>query len=512
MKRSEGKENLAVPVLTKKIFMAKYTPVIGMEVHVELNTLSKMFCGCKNGLGLESEPNIHICPVCTGQPGSLPVPNRLAIESVQRVGLALNCTLRTKSKFDRKNYFYPDLPKGYQISQYDEPFCEAGTIEVNDKTFHITRIHMEEDTGKLSHTSGGDTLVDYNRAGVPLMELVTEPDFETGPDAKAFCQTLQQILRYLEVSDANMEKGQMRCEVNISLYKEGEERLSGTKVEIKNLNSFRVVERAIEYEIKRQTEALEKGEKIVQETRGWDENKGETFAQRKKESAHDYRYFPEPDILPFVFDQTYFDQLRSTLPELPGAKAKRFLEQYELSQDDVTLLVEDKHFAAFFEAVVSELEEKKQSGEMAGDIERARKLAVNYLLTELRKHLAEAGQTIKDMPITAENYAEFITIVTDGKINSSAAQTVLLEMYSGADGDTDPSHIIDRLNLGQVNDAAALEKITDTVLAANEQSAIDYRAGKENALKFLMGQVMKQSGGRANPQVVTEMLKEKLSN
>ncbi len=491
--------------------MSHYKPVIGMEVHVELGTESKMFCGCKNGLGLETEPNIHICPVCTGQPGSLPVPNRKAIEGVQRAGLALGCTLRKKSKFDRKNYFYPDLPKGYQISQYDEPFCEAGTIEVNGKTFRITRIHMEEDTGKLSHTSGGDTLVDYNRAGVPLMELVTEPDFENGPDAKAFCQTLQQILRYLEISEANMEKGQMRCEVNISLYKEGEERLSGTKVEIKNLNSFRVVERAIEYEIKRQTEVLENGGELVQETRGWDENKGETFAQRKKESAHDYRYFPEPDILPFEFSDEYIQELRSTLPELPLAKTKRFEEQYSLGQDDVTLLVEDKHFSAFFEAVVSELEEKKQSGEMTAPAERAVKLAVNYLLTEMRKHLAEAGQTIREVPITPENYAEFIAIVADGKINSSAAQTVLSEMYSGADGDTDPSHIIERLNLGQVNDTEALEKIIDTVLMANEQSVTDYKAGKENALKFLMGQVMKQSGGRANPQVVTEILKKKLS-
>jgi aspartyl-tRNA(Asn)/glutamyl-tRNA(Gln) amidotransferase subunit B len=427
------------------------------------------------------------------------------------VGLALNCTLRESSKFDRKNYFYPDLPKGYQISQYDEPFCEAGTIEVNGKSFGITRIHMEEDTGKLTHTQGGDTLVDFNRAGVPLMELVTEPDFDNSTDVKAFCQTLQQILRYLEVSDANMEKGQMRCEVNISLYKEGEDRLSGTKVEVKNLNSFRVVERTIEYEIKRQTAALESGVALVQETRGWDENKGETFAQRKKESAHDYRYFPEPDILPFEFTESDFAHLKATLPELPLAKTARFLEQYSLGLDDVTLLVEDKHFSAFFEQTVSELEAKKQSGELVSDVERARKLAVNYLLTELRKHLYEAGQTVREMPITPENYAEFIAIVADGKINSSAAQTVLLEMYSGADGDTDPSHIIERLNLGQVNDESALEEAVLAVLAANEQSVIDFKAGKENALKFLMGQVMKETKGKANPQMIQEILKEKLS-
>lgn len=493
--------------------MAKYFPVIGMEVHAELHTKSKMFCGCRNGLGLETEPNIHICPVCTGQPGTLPVPNARAIESVQRVGLALQCELARKSKFDRKNYFYPDLPKGYQITQYDIPFCGMGKIEVNGKTFRITRIHMEEDTGKLTHPAGADyTLVDYNRAGVPLMELVTEPDFESGADAKAFCQALQQILRYLELSDADMEKGQMRCEVNISLYKEGEERLSGTKVEIKNLNSFRVVERAVEYEIKRQTEALEKGEKIVQETRGWDENKAATVSQRKKESAHDYRYFPEPDIPPFEFTEEDIERLRLSLPELPHAKVKRFLEQYALPEADVILLAEDRAFAEFFENVVSELDAKKQSGEMAAEPERARKLAVNYLLTEMRKHLQEADETIAEAKITPENYAEFVAIVADGKINSSAAQTVLLEMYKSVGNDSDdPSKIIERLNLGQVSDSSALEGAVDEVLAANAQSVADFKAGKENALKYLMGQVMAKTKGKANPQMVQEILKKKLS-
>src|SRR6185369_10210888 len=331
----------------------KYFPVIGMEVHAELKTRSKMFCACKNGLGLEKSPNVNICPVCTAQPGSLPVPNIRAIESVQRVGLALGCTLRKLSKFDLKNYFYPDIPKGYQISQYDEPFCEKGAMEINGKTFRITRIHLEEDTGKSMHPAGADyTLVDFNRAGVPLMELVTEPDFSEGKDASAFCQKLRQTLRYLKVSDADMEKGQMRCEVNISLYKEGEERLSGTKVEVKNINSFRSVERAIEYEIKRQTEMLEKGEKIIQETRGWDEVKNVTVSQRKKESAHDYRYFPEPDIPPFEFNEAYIEKLRLTLPELPDAKLKRFKEEYSLPDADSLILVDDKEDAEFFEHVV----------------------------------------------------------------------------------------------------------------------------------------------------------------
>lgn len=484
-----------------------------MEVHAELKTSSKMFCACKNGLGLETKPNVNICPVCTAQPGTLPVPNVAAIEAVQRVGLALGCTLRLDSKFDRKNYFYPDIPKGYQISQYDQPFCEKGETTVNGKTFRITRIHLEEDTGKSMHPAGENyTLVDFNRAGVPLMELVTEADFETGKDASAFCQKLRQTLRYLDVSDADMEKGQMRCEVNISLYPLGADRLSGTKAEIKNINSFRSVERAIEYEIERQTDILERGEKVVQETRGWDEMKNITVSQRKKESAHDYRYFPEPDIPPFLFDEAYVERLQSSLPELPDAKLKRFTEEYALPEKDAVILTEDRQLSEYFEAVVSELSEKVASKEVGAPLERAIKLACNYMLTELRKHLIENNQSITDLPIKAENYAEFIGIVADGKINSSAAQTVLSEMYRGSDGDTDPSHIIDRLNLGQVNDSKALEKAVDLVLERNEQSIADYKAGKQNALQYLMGQVMSDMKGRANPQMVLELLKKKLES
>lgn len=490
----------------------KYNVTIGMEVHAELKTKSKMFCSCKNGLGMETEPNVNICPVCTAQPGALPVPNATAIEAVQRVGLALGCTLRLKSKFDRKNYFYPDLPKGYQISQYDEPFCENGTMVIGDKSFRITRIHLEEDTGKSMHPAGADyTLVDYNRAGVPLMELVTEPDFTNSKDVGLFCQTLRQTLRYLDVSNADMEKGQMRCEVNISLYPEGADRLSGTKVEVKNINSFRAVERAIEYEIVRQTEALDKGEKLVQETRGWDENRNITVSQRKKESAHDYRYFPEPDIPPFEFDEAYVEKLRATLPELPHAKLKRFVAQYGLPENDAIILTEERKFSEYFEAVASELEEKVKAKEVAAPIERAVKLAVNYMLTELRKYLTENNQTIEDLPIKPENYAEFIGIVADGKINSSAAQTVLGEMYKNVDGDTDPSHIIDRLNLGQVNDTEALEKAVDAVLERNGQSVTDYKAGKQNAFQYLIGQVMKETKGKANPQMVSEILRQKLT-
>lgn len=481
-----------------------------MEVHTELKTRSKMFCRCKNGFGMETEPNVHVCHVCTGQPGALPVPNKEAIEAVQKVGLALNCALRFHSKFDRKNYFYPDLPKGYQISQFDEPFCEAGTMEIGGKPFNITRIHLEEDTGKLTHPTGADhTLVDYNRAGLPLMELVTDPDFSTAKDARAFCQKLRQTLRYLDVSDADMEKGQMRCEVNISLHEVGSDRLSGTKVEVKNINSFKAVERAIEYEIKRQTEMLEKGEKIIQETRGWDENRNATVSQRKKESAHDYRYFPEPDIAPFDFTQADITRLKESLPELPDAKRERFMAEFGLLDTDADIITEDKDVAGYFEAVVSELGAKRDGAETKVELPKLSKLAANYFITEVRKHLAETGKTIHEFVVSAENFAEFVVVVANGTINSSAAQTVLAEMYKGEDND--PSHIIDRLNLAQMSDTGELESIVDTILAANAQSVTDFKAGKENALQYLVGQVMKETKGKANPGIVKELLEKKLA-
>lgn len=485
-----------------------YLPVIGMEVHCELKTKSKMFCKCKNGLGLETEPNVNICPVCTGQPGALPVPNVLAISMVQRVGLSLGCRVNLKSKFDRKNYFYPDLPKGYQISQYDEPLVEAGFLEVDGARVGITRVHMEEDTGKSSHNNAdGTTLVDLNRSSVPLMELVTEPDITSGIQARKFCQKLQQILRYLEVSDADMEKGQMRCEANISIHKEGEEKLSGTKVEVKNLNSFRSVERAIAYEIKRQAEVLEAGEKVVQETRGWDDNRQLTFSQRKKESAHDYRYFPEPDIPPMEFTAEYVESLRKSLPEMPEAKRNRFMIEYGVGVEDSETLIVDKFFAEYFEQVMSELSEKKQSGEL-NDIEKARKLAVNYSLTELRKHLVEKGESIRDIKITPENFAELIGYIVDGKINSSAAQTVLLGMFETGQ---DPDQIIAEKNLAQTSDAGELEEVVSKILSEHAQSVTDFHNGKQNALQYLVGQVMAATKGKANPQMVKQILEKMLS-
>lgn len=480
-----------------------------MEVHVELKTASKMFCSCKNDLSLDRKPNTNICPVCSGQPGALPVPNKKAIAFVQRVGLALNCRVNLLSKFDRKNYFYPDLPKGYQISQYDMPLVEDGFLDVEDVRIGITRIHMEEDTGKSLHEKGlGETLIDLNRSGVPLMELVTEPDIANGEQARKFCQKLQLILRYLSVSDADMEKGQMRCEANISLYSEGKNRLSGTKVEVKNLNSFRSVEKAITYEIQRQSELLDSGESIIQETRGWDDAGQKTFSQRKKESAHDYRYFPEPDIPPMEFTKDYITMLQKSLPELPDTKANRFEKEYGIEKKLAKILVSDKVLAEFFEQTMSELEEKKVSGEMKGELLNARRTATNYLIVELRKFLAEDSLTFSDIRLTPENFAELAMIVIDGGINSSAAQIVLREMYERGG---DPSHIIEEKNLAQMDNDDELEKIVDEILTQNEQSIIDYKAGKDRALGFLVGQIMAKTQGKANPQKATDLLKKKMS-
>ncbi|MDP4009187.1 MAG: Asp-tRNA(Asn)/Glu-tRNA(Gln) amidotransferase subunit GatB, partial [bacterium] len=349
-----------------------YIPTIGLEIHAELNTKSKMFCSCPN-TSLQEAPNTNICPVCMGHPGTLPVANIEAIKKVLLVGKALSCTLASISKFDRKHYFYPDLPKGYQISQYDMPLCERGSLQIGEKSVRITRIHLEEDAGKLLHPLGSShTLADYNRAGAPLMELVTEPDLSSAKEAQLFAQELQLILRYLKASDADMEKGQMRVEVNISLSKQKE---LGTKVEIKNLNSFRVMEQAISFEIQRQTSILERGEKIQQETRGWDEKKKETYVQREKEEAHDYRYFPEPDLPPITITQKQVHEILALMPELPSQRRERFQKEYGISADGAELFTQQKELGEYFEKVVSELGENLSSKVLA---ERIR-LATNYM-------------------------------------------------------------------------------------------------------------------------------------
>ncbi len=536
--------------------MAKYEPVIGLEVHIELKTKTKMFCGCENGFGLESEPNIHICPVCTAQPGSLPVINFEAVKMVLETALALNCQISEVSKFDRKNYFYPDLPKGYQISQYDAPLSQNGYLDLssvgnynetekseirnpkfetnlNDqdakfKRIRIRRIHLEEDTGRLVHPPGTDySLVDLNRAGVPLMELVTEPDIHSAQEAKKFCQELQLILRYLGVSDADMEKGQMRCEVNISLRKITEGRGNGTrtdadvlrdsassqrgsvplgtKVEIKNLNSFRAVERGIEYEIKRQEEALGFGEKIVQETRGWSEPKQMTISQRSKEEAHDYRYFPEPDLPPLE-PREILKEIKA-LPELPQGRRKRFSEEYKLTSEDIEVLVSRKELGDYFECAASELKDWAKTAQPSIEPEKAVKLGANYLITELQKLLAQSDKAFGDLKITPENFAEFIKLTAQGVVSSSGAQSVLAEMFkTGAD----PSHVIEEKELGQMNDEQELELAVVETISQNPGPVQDFKKGKKKALMFLVGKVMAQTKGRANPQMAEEILKRRL--
>ena len=482
----------------------KYIPVIGLEIHAELKTESKMFCDCLNDPE-EKESNINVCPICMGHPGTLPVINNKAVEFVVKTALSLNCQIPEFSRFDRKNYFYPDLPKAYQISQLYNPLSIKGFLNISGRKIRIKEIHLEEDTGKLTHPSKENySLVDFNRAGRPLMELVTEPDIVSGEEARKFCEELRLIFRYLDISEANMEKGQMRCEVNISL-KSNKKKL-GTKVEIKNLNSFRAVERSAKYEIKRQAELLDSGDKIIQETRGWDENKQITFSQRTKEEAQEYRYFPEPDLPPLTNMSKISAKVSTKIPELPQAKRERFIDEYKLPQSDIDILVSNKNLADYFEQVISELKTWLKIKSI-GDKQALVKLTVNYLLTELQKLLIDDGLKIEKCKISPENFAEFITLIEQKEISSSAAQTVLKEMLkTGAD----PSNIVDDKELKQVSDKDALSKIAKQVVSDNPKPVKDYKEGKESALQFLVGKVMAASKGQANPEIARELLKKQL--
>jgi len=487
-----------------------FKPIIGLEIHSELDTKSKMFCSCKNDPD-EKRPNVNICPVCMGHPGTLPVINREAVRKVIKTGLALGCHISEFSKFDRKNYFYPDLPKGYQISQYDMPFCKGGFLEINGRKIRLTRIHLEEDTGKLIHPEGKDySLVDFNRAGIPLMELVTEPDFSSGEEARKFAEEFQLILRYLGVSDADMEKGQLRVEVNISLSKT---QALGTKVEIKNLNSFRAVEGAVNYEIKRQTEILSKGEKVIQETRGWNGIKELTISQRKKEEAHDYRYFPEPDLPTLHLDKNFIQEIRAEIPELPQQKRGRFAREYNLPEKEVKIFVRNKTLSEYFEKVISELINWVKISEFKTEISKQErnkliKLASNYIITDLQKLLKRALVTGEDFLITPENFAEFIILIYGGKISSKIAKILLEEMFkSGAD----PSHIIKEKGLVQITDEGEIKKTVKEVISKNQKAVSDYEKGKETAFQFLIGQTMRESKGRANPAAISKILKELLT-
>ena len=480
--------------------MSKYIPTIGLEIHAELKTESKMFCSCKNDPN-EKQPNVNICPICMGHPGTLPVPNELAIHMVIKTGLALQCTIAPYSKFDRKNYFYPDLPKGYQISQYDLPLCQKGKLRIGERDIQITRIHLEEDTGRSQHEKDkSHSLVDFNRAGVPLMELVTEPDLHSGEESVAFAQELQILLRYLGVSDADMEKGQMRVEANISIRPEGTETL-GTKVEVKNLNSFRSVQNAIDFEIKRQTQVLSAGEEVNQETRGWNEAKKETFTQREKESAHDYRYFPEPDIPPFTFTPAFIEMRRLEIPELPQAKKLRLQKEYNLGGKEAALLVKDRGLGEYFEQVVSELGSQLSEEELAKRV----KLVGNYIVSDLQGLLAGNSVEDKNFKITAENFAELINMIATNKISSPAAKSLLKKMFETSG---DPSQLLESEGLAQVSDQEEIARIAKEIIEKNPKAVQDYKNGKANAFQFLVGEMMAKTRGTANPETVrTSMLK-----
>jgi len=490
----------------------KYQPVIGLEIHVELKTESKMFCSCKNDPD-EKHPNLNICPICMGHPGTLPVINKEAIRKVIKTGLALNCRIPEYSKFDRKNYFYPDLPKGYQISQYDMPLCKDGFLEIEGRRIKIRRVHLEEDTARLSHEKDY-SLVDFNRAGIPLMELVTEPELSSAKEARLFAEELRPILRYLQVSEADMEKGQLRVEANISLRlihetntkqntKPHENKL-GTKVEIKNLNSFRAVEKALEYEMERQKKILESGKKIIQETRGWNENKGTTFSQREKEEAHDYRYFPEPDLPPLHFTEKEIQEIKAEIPELPQNKRERFKREYNLDAKNIEVFIVNKDLGGYFEKVVSEFKPNLPKDKLSNLI----KVAANYLITDLQGLLKGKSVKTNDFLITPENFAEFVTLIQDGKISSKIAKIVLAEMFkTGAD----PSHIVGEKGLVQITDKTEIERIIKEVIKSNLKAVEDWKSGKENALQFLIGKVMAISKGKAGPQIVNELLKDTLN-
>ncbi|HCL31874.1 MAG TPA: Asp-tRNA(Asn)/Glu-tRNA(Gln) amidotransferase GatCAB subunit B [Candidatus Latescibacteria bacterium] len=472
-----------------------YETVIGMEVHVELHTQSKMFCSCPAD-HFQIDANQHICPVCTAQPGALPVINGRAIELTVMTGMALGCEIRPHSVFARKNYVYPDLPKGYQVSQYELPLCEFGQLRIPgdggiDKVIQIERVHLEEDTGKLLH-QGNSSLVDYNRAGVPLMEIVTDASIRSADEAFMYVQKIRQLVRYLQASTGDMEKGAMRCEANISVRPEGVEEF-GTKVEVKNLNSFRAVRNAIDYEVQRQIEVLSEGGAVRQVTMGWDESAAVTKEQRSKEFADDYRYFPEPDLLDVDVTAEWIDAVRRQLPELPDGRAQRFIESMQLGDDEAGLVCEDRAVADWFEAVVA-----------AGADARA---AANWITGELFRRLKDVDGAIEDVTVTPDQLAELIGLVTAGTISGSAAKEVFAVMWEQGGS---PAQIVEAKGLQQVSDTGELESQVDAVIAEHTDAADKVRAGDSKPIQFLMGMVMRASKGKANPQMVQQLLRDKL--
>ncbi len=472
-----------------------YIPTIGLEIHAELKTKTKMFCSCKN-VPDEEQPNVNVCPMCLGHPGTLPVINREAVKLMVKIGLALQGTIADYSQFDRKSYFYPDLPKGYQISQYEHPIVEKGFL----RDTRITRIHLEEDAGRLNHADDR-SLVDFNRAGLPLMELVTEPDIHNAEEAVSFARGLQEILRYLGASDADMEKGQMRIEANISIAPEGAGKL-GTKVEVKNINSFKAVHDAIEFEIERQSKLLDEGKKVVQETRGWDDMRNVTVSQRIKEEANDYRYFPEPDLPPMNLlsgpDTFDLKKIKSEIPELPDEKRNRFGVEYGLGKDIVETLVAEKELADWFEEAASELKEKTEKSDI--------QLLANYLTSDLKGLMKTRSVSIDEIKIKPEHLAHLVFLIQNGKLTSRLAKDMLAKMFETGD---DPEGLMKSEGIKTLSDEGELQKIIEEVIAKNEKSVADYKKGKQNALQFLVGQVMAKTKGKAEPNK-TKAILEKL--
>jgi aspartyl-tRNA(Asn)/glutamyl-tRNA(Gln) amidotransferase subunit B len=486
-----------VSALKYKIMNTKYEAVIGLEVHAQLLTKSKAFCGCSTKFG--NEPNSNVCPVCLGHPGVLPLLNKKVVEYTVLMGLATNCKINEQSIFARKNYFYPDLPKGYQISQYEEPICENGFIEVlpkegSPKKIGITRIHMEEDAGKSIHDQNPMTLVDVNRCGVPLMEIVSEPDISTSEEAYLYLSNIKQIVQYLEICDGNMEEGSLRCDANISVRLKGEKKF-GIKTEIKNMNSFRNVERAIDYEINRQIELLEDGEAVVQQTLLWDADSNEALPMRSKEEAHDYRYFPDPDLLPVIVDENWKEQIALALPELPNVKRSRFISEYSLPFFDSEILTQSKSLADYYEDMLTVTDDYKTAN--------------NWIKSEVLAVLNEKKINISDFPVTPVNLGKLINLIKVGTISGKIAKEIFALMLID---NADPERIVNEKNLIQISDTSEIEVIITKILDTNPNQVQEYLSGKEKVLGFFVGQVMKETKGKANPKLVNEILISKLNN